>query len=58
MDEREDTEVRQEDDQRKSIVQQMLQRSTKFLRWIIAPVGGQGGVTLPSFPDLKITFGR
>ena len=36
----------QEDDQRKSIVQQILQKSTDFLRRIIAPVGGQGGVTL------------
>ena len=36
-------EVRQEDDQRKSVVQQILQKSTDFLRRIIAPVGGQGG---------------
>ena len=33
-------EVRQEDDQRESIVQQILQKSTDFLRRIIAPVGG------------------
>ena len=31
-------EVRQEDDQRKSIVQQILQKSTDFLRRTIAPV--------------------
>ena len=35
-----------EDDQRISIVQQVLQRSTDFLRRIIAPVEGQGGVAL------------
>ena len=39
-------EVRLEDDQRKSMVQQILQKSTDFLWRIIAPVGGQGGVTL------------
>ena len=35
-----------EDDQRKSIAQQILQKSTDFLRRIIASVGGPGGVTL------------
>ena len=42
-------EVRQDDDHRRSVVQQILQKSQKitdFLRLIIAPVGGQGGVTL------------
>ena len=38
--------ARQEDDQRKSIMQKVMQRSTDFLRRIIAPVQGQGGVTL------------
>ena len=32
-------------DERKRIVQQILHRSTDFLRRIIVPVGGQGGVT-------------
>ena len=36
-------EVRQQDDQRKSMVQQILQKSADFRRRIIAPVGGQGG---------------
>ena len=40
------SEVKQEDDERKSLVQQLLQRSTDFLRRIIVPVEGQGGVTL------------
>ena len=38
--------VRQEDDERKSIAQQILQKGTDFQRWIFAPVGGWGGVTL------------
>ena len=38
--------ARHEDDQRKSIVQQVLQKSMGFLRRIIAPVEGQGEVTL------------
>ena len=38
--------VRQEDDDRKSIAQQISHKSTDFLRWILVPVGGQGGVTL------------
>ena len=38
--------ARQEVDQCWSIVQPVLQESTGFLRWIIAPVQGQGGVTL------------
>ena len=38
--------VRQENDQRKSIVQQELVEKKDFLRRIIAPVNGQGGVTL------------
>ena len=40
---------RQEDDQRKSIVQQVLARSTDLLRRIIAPVKGHGGVILSHF---------
>ena len=38
--------ARHEDDQRKSIVQQVMQKSTDFLRRIIVPVEEQGGVTL------------
>ena len=40
------SEVTQEDDQRRSIVHQILQTGTDFLRRIIVPVGGQGGVSL------------
>ena len=39
-------ELRQEDDERKSIAQHILQKSTDFPRRIKAPVGRQGGVTL------------
>ena len=39
-------EVTQEDDERKSIERHFLQKSTDFLRRIIVPVVGQGGVTL------------
>ena len=39
-------EVKQEDDERKSVVQHILQRSTDFLRRIIVPGGGHGGVPL------------
>ena len=35
-----------QDDQRRSMVQQILQKSTGFLRRIIVPVQGQGEVTL------------
>ena len=38
--------VRQDDDQRKSMVLQNLQKSTDFLRRITMPVQRQGGVTL------------
>ena len=38
--------VRQEGDERKSIVQQILHKSTDFLRRIVEPVGGLGGRTL------------
>ena len=38
--------LRGEDDDRKSTVKQILHKSTDLLRRIIAPVGGQGGVTL------------
>ena len=37
--------AKQDDDQRKSIVQQFLLKSTDFLRRIFVPVEGQGGVT-------------
>ena len=40
--------VRQEDDQQQSIVQQILQKSSDVPRRIIAPVGPQGGIT-PSY---------
>ena len=40
------SEMDQEDEERKTIVQQILQKSTELLRWIIVPVEGQGGVTL------------
>ena len=40
------SEVEQEDDGRKSIAQQILYNSTDFLRRIIVPVEGQGGITL------------
>ena len=36
----------QQDDGRKSIAQPILQKSTDFLRPTIAPIEGQGGVTL------------
>ena len=39
-------EVEQEDEDRQSIVQDILRESTDFLRRIIVPVEGQGGVTL------------
>ena len=48
----------EEDDERKTIVQQILQKSTDILTRIIAPVGGQGGwhcrtcdPSVPLFPD-------
>ena len=47
------SEVKQEDDEQESIVQQILQKSTDFLRRIIVPVGGQGGVTLSSLSSLS-----
>ena len=37
------SEVKQEDDERKFIVQQIMQKSTDFLMRIIVPVEGQGG---------------
>ena len=42
------SEVEQDDEEWKSIVQQFLHMSTDFLRRIIVPVDGQGGVT-PSY---------
>ena len=38
--------AKQDDDQRRSIVQQKLKKSADFLRRIIVEVAGQGGVTL------------
>ena len=38
-----DYQARQEDDQRKSIVQQVVPKSTDFLRRIIAPIQEQEG---------------
>ena len=38
--------ARQEDDQRNSVVQHIVQKSTDFLRLIVAPVDEMGGVTL------------
>ena len=40
------SDVEQEDEERKSIVQLILQKSADFLRRIIVPVEGQGGVIL------------
>ena len=45
--------ARQEDDQRKSIVQQVMQKSTDFLRRIIAPAEGQSGHTVVRVPSLS-----
>ena len=39
-------EAQQQDHQCRSVVQQILQKSTHFLRRIIVPMKGQGGVTL------------
>ena len=39
-------EVEQEEEERNSMVQHISQKSTDFLRRIIVPVEGQGGVTL------------
>ena len=38
--------AKQDDDQRKSIVQQIMQKGTDFLRRIIVPVEDREGVTL------------
>ena len=49
-----------QDDQRKSIVHQILQKSTDCMRRIIAPVEGQEGHTvvrvpsLPPIPDVRL----
>ena len=40
------SEVEQKDEERKSIVQQILDKSTDFLRRVTVPVEGQGAVTL------------
>ena len=40
------SEVEQKDEERKSTVQQILDKSTDFLRRITVPVEGQGAVTL------------
>ena len=52
-------EVRQEDDERKRSVQQILQKSTDFWRRIIVPVEGKGKVTLsyvcpPCHPHFRL----
>ena len=39
-------EMKQEEDKRKSVVKQIVQKITDFLRRIIVPVEGLGGVTL------------
>ena len=38
--------VAQDETEKVSIVQEIMLRSTDYLRRIIAPVGGQGGVTM------------
>ena len=38
--------VAQEEAEKMGIVQEIMLRSTEYLRRIIAPVGGQGGVTM------------
>ena len=38
--------VAQDETEKMSIVQEIMLRSTDYLRRIIAPVGGQGGVTM------------
>ena len=43
--------AKQDDDQRKSVARQIMQRSTDFLRRIIVPVEGQGGVTVVRVPS-------
>ena len=50
--------VKQEDDQRKSNVQQVSPKSTDFLRRIIPPVDGQGGITLSYVCPSKATDTR
>ena len=53
--------AKQDNDQRRSIVQQMLQKGTDFLRRIISPAEGQAGVTLCALiatdTRVKITSG-
>ena len=50
-------EVEQEDEERKSIVQQILQKSTDFLGRILVPVEGRGGghtvLRVPSQPSVS-----
>ena len=41
--------VAQDEAEKVSIVQEIMLRSTDYLRHIIAPVGGQGGVTMSYF---------
>ena len=38
--------VAQDEAEKLSIVQEIMLRSTDYLRRVIAPVGGQGGVTM------------
>ena len=53
--------VAQDEAEKMSIVQEIMLRSTDYLRRIIEPVGGQGGVVLvpalQQFPFWKTTFG-
>ena len=43
--------VAQDETEKMSIVQQTMLRSTDYLRRIIAPVGGQGRVTMSQCPN-------
>ena len=49
--------AKQDDDQLKSIVQQIMLKSTDFLRRITVPVEGQGGVTLSYENPLLLATG-
>ena len=50
--------VAQDEAEKVSIVQEIMLRITDYLRLIIAPVGGQGGVTMSYLcPHCKATFG-
>ena len=53
-----DHQAQQDDDQRKSIVQQIIQKSTDFLRRIIVPVErtgrGRNVVRVSSLPPISV----